>query len=214
MILFLKKFLKTNLKNILSFFVILIFIILIFSSYFVINYQGKFPKENQTVVNQLMKISQVENKICGVIFGARVYPNNNPSSALFDRLQTGVQLYNDKIINCLILSGGASEKQAQHEVIIMQKIAKQNGIPTKDLLLDFAGKNSLQTLSNLPQRIDYFVLISNDFHLARLKMLSWKIDLKNSYTYSAKYHFNRYAKEKYFIFREIIAIIYYFFLPL
>jgi len=209
-----KVFSKINLKNIFLFIIISSSIVFISSSYFVINFLVKFPERNQIIVKELSKISQEKNQICGVIFGAKVYSNNNPSDALYDRLQTGIELYKNKVINCLVLSGGKSQNNAQHEVEVMKKIAQQNNIPTKNLYLDFAGKNSIKTLQNLSQKIDYFVLISNDFHLARLEVLAWKINLENYSTYSAKYNFGRYAKEGYFIFREIIAVIYYFFLPL
>ena len=149
------------------------------------------------------------NAECAVIFGAGVNKDGHPSDALYDRVMSGVRLYQDRRVDCLILSGGQSPFNV-HEVDVMKTISLQNNIPKQVLRFDYKGINTLQTLKNLPKEVQSFVFVSNDYHLARIRMLAWKLDIENTSLHASNYLNGRYRKESYFIFREILGIGYYF----
>ncbi len=143
---------------------------------------------------------------CGVVFGAAVWKGDVPSHALNDRIMTGVKLYKDKKINCLVFSGGDSTYGA-HEADVMKKIALKKGVSETDITLDYNGKNTLQTLQALNKSKLNYVFISNDFHLARINLIAKKIGLKKFHLQRSKYLNGHYFKENYFFMREIGGVI-------
>ncbi|MCK5460923.1 YdcF family protein [Candidatus Gracilibacteria bacterium] len=150
-----------------------------------------------------------DKKICAVIFGAAVWKGDRPSHALSDRLFTGIDLYQEGKVNCLVLSGSVSELGASHEVEIMKELVLEKKIPLEDLVLDFEGENTLATIKNLPAGVNLFVFVSNDFHLARIKLLAQKEGIDGFFLQAATYQKARYTKEPYFFFREVVANIWY-----
>ncbi|MBF0186907.1 MAG: YdcF family protein [Magnetococcales bacterium] len=147
-------------------------------------------------------------KECAVVYGAAVWQGDRPSHALTDRIMAGVDLYNNAQVSCLVLSGSQVPGR-MHEVEMMKKIAMGKGIPESAIREDHNGINTLATLRNLPKGVDGFVMVSNDFHLARIRMLSKKVGLEGVALHAAPYRHTRYIKEPMFFFREVAAVIYY-----
>ena len=146
-------------------------------------------------------------KDCAVVFGAAVWKDNQPSHALYDRTKTGIDLYKKGFVDCLIFSGGPST-YGEHEAVVMQQIAAEENVPLEDVFLDKLGLSTLETFKNLPEGKS-FVFVSNDFHLARIKMFAWKFGLEDFETHASKYHYGRYTKESYFVLRELAGITLY-----
>ena len=135
---------------------------------------------------------------CAVIFGAR--PN---SAALRDRVAAAQNLFLQKKVARIIFSGDKIETKN------MKNLAPK--IPPAKIFTDENGKNTLATLQNLPADCANFVFVSNDFHLARIKLLAKKIGLKKFSLHAAEYRDGKYFKNSYFFGREILATIFYFF---
>lgn len=151
----------------------------------------------------------VEKYDCAVIFGAAVWRDDIPSHALYDRTMEAGKLYRNNLVSCIVMSGGPSTYGA-HEVDVIKKILIQERIPRNALIKDLSGLNTLATLNNLDKTKSY-ILVSNDFHLARINILAKRIGLNKFTTHSSTYYNGRYAKESYFFSRELIGIIYYLF---
>lgn len=148
-------------------------------------------------------------KDCAVVFGAAVWGVDTPSHALRDRTMSAVELYHNNTVECIVLSGGAS-KFGAHEVAVMQQIVLDNGVPNDTLLLDRDGYNTRATVANLDPALSY-ILVSNDFHLARINLFAKRFDLSDHSLHASDYLSGRYQKELQFFLREMIAIPYYFF---
>jgi len=169
---------------------------------------------------------------CAVVFGAAVWPTDfgpTASHALSDRTLAAAELYKDGLTNCIVLSGADSIYGA-HEVDIMTDILFEQEVPLVVLELDREGVNTLATIENLSKERSY-ILISNDFHLARIGLLAQRAGLGASLQarphdtsvgthqgftlHAAQYQSGgRYIKEYYFVFREAVALWYYFFTTL
>ncbi len=143
----------------------------------------------------------LERADCAVVFGAAVWKGGRPSHALADRTIAGIQLWEQNNVDCLIFSGADAEPE------VMAKMAKKAGIPADKIELDTNGLNSLATLQNLDPERSY-ILVSNDFHMGRIKLLAWKLNL-DAVMHAAPYQHGRYIKESYFILREVFGIIWY-----
>ncbi len=148
-------------------------------------------------------------KDCAVVFGAAVWGVDTPSHALRDRTMSAVELYHDNRVQCIVLSGGASTYGA-HEVAVMQQIVLDNDVPNDTLILDHDGYNTRATIANLDPTLSY-ILVSNDFHLARINLFAKRFDLPDYSLHTSEYLNGRYHKELQFFLREMIAIPYYFF---
>ncbi len=161
---------------------------------------------------------------CAVVFGAAVWPGYYgpvASHALADRTLSAAQLYEKGLIDCIILSGADSIYGA-HEVDMMTDILLAQDIPLEVLELDRDGVNTAATIEHLDKSRSY-ILVSNDFHLARIGLLAQRAGLSagphndhQGFTlHSAEYQSGgRYIREYYFVFREAVAFWYYFFATL
>jgi len=143
---------------------------------------------------------------CAVAFGAAVWPDGRPSHALADRTVAAVELYKNNQVDCLILSG------ADHEPAVMAKIAHNLGVDDAAVTQDATGLDTLATLKNLDPQKSY-VLVSNDFHLGRIRLLASRLGL-NAQEHAAPYRYGRYVREPYFTAREIAATLWYAIRPL
>ncbi len=142
-----------------------------------------------------------ERADCAVVFGAAVWKGGRPSHALADRTLAGIHLLEQNNVDCLIFSGADAEPE------VMAKMAKKAGISLEKIELDTKGINTLATLQNLnPERS--YIFVSNDFHLGRIRMLAWKLNL-DAVTHAAPYQHGRYIKESYFVLREVLGAIWY-----
>jgi len=144
---------------------------------------------------------------CAVVFGAAVWPGGTPSDALNDRVNTAVDIYNEERVSCLIFSG-ADSAYGKHEVDVMVDIAYSREVELEDIELDYDGNNTRQTIENLDNERSY-VLVSNDFHLARINLLAKQRKLKDYSVEYSLYANGRYSKEAFFVVREIAAFWYY-----
>jgi len=143
---------------------------------------------------------------CAVIFGAAVWKNDQPSWALSDRIQAGVELYERDQVNCLVLSGGDSTF-GDHEVDVMARIAQENGISNRDIIKDYEGDNTLATINNLPRNISEFVFVSNDFHLARIGLMAGRKDIQDYHLHAAPYQKGRYQRNDEYFLREMAGYL-------
>ena len=148
---------------------------------------------------------------CAVVFGAAVWPGGEPSHALADRVHAAIDLYQQELVSCLVFSGAPSAYD-KHEVDVMLDVAYERAVTLEDVELDYDGDNTRATIQNLAKDRSY-VLVSNDFHLARIDMLAHKAGLERFSVFSSPYRFGRYGKESQFVAREVAALWYYAVLP-
>ncbi len=149
---------------------------------------------------------------CAVVFGAAVWPGYYgpvPSDALTDRTLASAELYKKGLVDCIILSGADSIYGA-HEVDIMTDLLLDAQVPIDIIKLDRYGLDTRSTIENLDKGKSY-ILISNDFHLARIDFFAQYLGLEFD-THSAEYRSGgRYTREHHFVAREVVAFWYYFF---
>ena len=113
-----------------------------------------------------------------IILGCMVY-EWGPSILLQDRLNTALDYLEDHPDTTVIVSGGQgadehiSEAQAMHDYLV------EHGFPSEQILLEDQSTNTYENLLFSNSVIaghgidvtDDIVVVSNDFHLARVRML-------------------------------------------
>lgn len=154
--------------------------------------------------------SQENKKVCGVIFGAAVLRGNVPSDVLADRIFMGEELWENGLVNCLVLSGGASGSRTKHEVDVMKDVLIKRGVET-DFILDYEGNDTASTIKNLSKKdsVD-FVFVSSGFHLTRIGLFARREGIERFALQEAVKNYGPYRGEVYYFFREIVAILWYF----
>lgn len=108
----------------------------------------------------------------GVILGAAVWGGNRPSPVLRERINKGFEVYKNKYVSKLILTGGGSPNELTEAEVSKNELIKY-GVEPKNLLVE-AKSNSTNEQINFVKdkyyrKFNYsrIILISDNFHLFR-----------------------------------------------
>ena len=110
-----------------------------------------------------------------VIFGAQVYSDGRLSMTLANRVNAGIELYEQGYTPVLIMSGGTGW-EGVNEAEAMKNYAIDKGVPASAILVDGQGNTSELTVVNTlaiaeQQGFKRIGAVSSFYHLARIKML-------------------------------------------
>jgi SanA protein len=139
-----------------------------------------------------------------IIFGAGIN-NDKPGKYLKDRLDAGIELYNNHKIDKILLSGD-NGNDAHDELTVMKLYCYEHGVDTNKIYLDYAGFDSYSTLyrSKYIFKVDTAILVSQKYHLNRCINIGNKLGVK-SYGFAADQ--GTYQGYKYASFREYFAVV-------
>lgn len=177
---------------------ILILIISIFTCYFLISLEGLFNDS----------LSGNQNRL-GVIYGNKVELSGEPSQRLKSRLDIGYDLYQDKKIDKIIVSGGIGV-EGFDEAKVMKEYLIEKGIDETDIFIDSLGYTTRETSENAFGLLEdgEIVGISQWFHIARVKLSLKQAGFEKVYWYAPTYFELR---DIYSLFRELPAYVKYLF---
>ncbi|MDD2908008.1 MAG: ElyC/SanA/YdcF family protein [Candidatus Gracilibacteria bacterium] len=189
-------------KYIISFFV-LIFLTLSFVlgvNYYVLSFSSD---------NYYYDVEGLDNQYIGLVFGASVLKNKEPSDILKDRLKVAYNAYKLGKIKKIIVSGDNSVLN-YNEPEVMKKYLMKQGVKEFDIYLDYAGFDTYDSLYRAREifGVTEIVLFTQDFHLKRAMYISKKLGLT---TYGVETNLQKYLKQDYNNNREIFARIKAFF---
>ncbi|MBI4584859.1 MAG: YdcF family protein [Planctomycetes bacterium] len=146
-----------------------------------------------------------------VVLGAKVYPDGRLSNALEDRMKTGIQVFRDRKLKYLILSGGI-DPNGLSEPREMKKYALKRGVPAQAILLDEQGNNTYLSARNCrkiagERGFRELIVVSQYFHNARVKLIFERSGIP-CYTMPAEPS-ERLVRDNFWLFREAVAYPYY-----
>lgn len=109
-----------------------------------------------------------------VILGAKVNANGSLSTALEDRVRTGVDLYHGGLVDRLIMSGGVGDSGVD-EGVAMRRRAVELGVPPEAIVVDHLGINTDATVAQTTPMfqelgIRRVLVVSQFWHLPRIKL--------------------------------------------
>lgn len=113
-------------------------------------------------------LEKVPKTPVAIVFGAGVWDDGTPTPMLADRLTGAVALYQRGKVKKLLMSGDRSGPDYD-EVTAMQSYAESLGVPTTDIILDYAGFNTYETCRRAKEifGITQAVFVTQNFHLPR-----------------------------------------------
>ena len=179
---------------------IIIIMLLIIVMLLSINIYVKLSTKNR-IIDDYTNLNNID---CILILGAGVR-NNRPSLMLEDRLQKGLELYNNNVSSKIIVSGDHGRKDYD-EVNIMKEFLIENNVSSSDIFMDHAGFSTYDSIYRAKEifKAKKIVIISQEYHLYRALFIADKLGLE---AYGVKAEPKEYYGDAYREIREVIARI-------
>lgn len=135
-------------------------------------------KEN-SLPNDLSSIDYV------IVLGAKVEEDRSLSSKLEDRLDKTIEYFKNEKTE-IIVSGGQGADEPATESSVMKEYLIENGIDENRIIEENKATSTYENLIYSKEKIDNFtesdiLIVTNSYHLARVKMLSSRLDYNNVY---------------------------------
>jgi uncharacterized SAM-binding protein YcdF (DUF218 family) len=116
-----------------------------------------------------------------VVFGAAQYAGR-PSPVLEARLDHAIRLYRRSIAPRLIVTGGKQEGDITSEAEVSARYARRKGVPASAIIIEDESRSTTEQMHAVARMagtrdIHSVVLVSDRFHMLRLLLTAWKLDL-------------------------------------
>ena len=114
------------------------------------------------------KATALQDVECIVVLGCAVRPDGTPSPMLAERLDRGVELYENGAAPKLLMSGDHGRVEYD-EVNAMKDYAMAKGIPSEDIFMDHAGFSTYESMYRAKEifRCDRIIAVTQSYHLHR-----------------------------------------------
>ena len=125
-----------------------------------------------------------ENKITAdavIVLGTSSYKDGKINPCLVSRVEGGIQLYNDGIVDMLIFSGGTEEQPPfANEAEIMEKIARDRFVLPEKIILENKATSTYENLLYtkdllLDKDLDSVMIVTEGFHMPRAVATAKKV---------------------------------------
>lgn len=148
-------------------------------------------------------VSAAEDIDCIIVLGCQVKPDGSPSDMLRDRLQMGIELYNDGVAPKLLMSGDHGQEEYD-EVNTMKDFAIESGVPSEDVFMDHAGFSTYESMYRAKEIFgaEKVIVVTQKYHLSRALYIADKLEIE-AYGVSSDYH--QYTNQVKRECREILA---------
>jgi SanA protein len=155
-----------------------------------------------TIYNE---IEDVPFRPVALVLGAGYSPDGRLSTALADRMETAIALYQSGTVNKLLLSGD-NQTSDYNEPAAMASYATARGVPRGDLVLDYAGRRTYDSCYRASAifGVERVVLVTQAFHLPRSLYTCDRLGLE-AVGVVADQH--RYVGSAWYEFREVAALL-------
>ena len=190
-----QKIIKRIIKSVLLIFVIASGGILIINGY--------VKKTSEKWILSIDEAKELENTDCILVLGAAVKNNERPSAMLNDRLETGIELYNQNVSGKILMSGDHGRKDYD-EVNVMKNFAVNSGVPSEDIFMDHAGFSTYESMYRAKEifKADKIVIVSQKYHLYRAVYIARSLGIE---AYGVPSDVREYRGQKYRDLREAVA---------
>lgn len=103
-----------------------------------------------------------------IVLGASVKSDGTASDALFDRVVTGANLFHDKKVERLLMTGDDGGFHV-NEVATMKRLAMTQGVPEENILVDGHGYRTYESCKRAAEvfKIKRAIVVTQRFHLGR-----------------------------------------------
>lgn len=158
-------------RNILKIFLFLIAILLIGFSVLIVKIY------NQSGIDEARRVDGI------VVLGASQW-SGNPSPIFKSRLDHAFNLYKNNYASRIVLTGGVGKDELVSESLVGKNYLIQKGVEESAIYIEEQGCTSWQSLNQVAQitkdqNLDSVILVSDGFHMMRLKKMSKDLNIKS-----------------------------------
>ena len=114
------------------------------------------------------KAANLQDVECILILGCSVRSDGSPSAMLAERLDKGIQLYENGVAPKLLMSGDNGQVE-YNEVVTMGNYALEKGVPSQDIFLDYAGFSTYESMYRAKEifQAKKILIVTQKYHLHR-----------------------------------------------
>ncbi len=117
-----------------------------------------------------------------VVLGAAQYAGR-PSPVLEARLDHAVSLYRDRVAKTIVFTGGRKSGDISSEAATSARYARRKGVPQSAIILEDESRSTTEQMHAVARiararKMKSVVLVSDRFHMLRLLLTAWKLDMK------------------------------------
>lgn len=166
---------KSKLRIVLTIFLCLF--LLLCTSIFAIHYHvEKSSKKNVYTKEQLVEKEKGDYQAILILGGG--IRNNRPTPILKERLDTGIFLYKEGFAPKILMSGDNGSIHYD-EVSVMRKYALEQGVPSEDIFMDYAGFSTYESMYRAEYifGISKMVIVTQEYHLYRAIYIAKSMDI-------------------------------------
>ncbi len=151
------------------------------------------------------EVENVPSAEVGIVFGAGIKENGQPSDILKDRLKSAAELYKAGKIKKILVSGDNRFENYNEPEAMYNYLVNVSGIAAGDVMRDFGGRRTFDTCIRAKEvfGVSEAVLISQEYHLSRAIFTCEGVGVE-SVGFSATRQ--PYVLDKYFRLRELAAV--------
>ncbi|MBE7211338.1 MAG: YdcF family protein [Gluconacetobacter diazotrophicus] len=149
-----------------------------------------------------------------VVLGNAVGADGRPSPRLRARLEAAWRLYRSGTVRRVLVSGGIEAAGSRDEAAVMAAYLRDRGVPGTAILLDHAGRTTLDTARNALAVVGPhagIVVVSQWYHLPRAVLILRRLGAREV---SADWPRWFELRDIYSLLREAVALPFYAFRPL
>ena len=119
------------------------------------------------------------NADCILVLGCGLRADGSPSRMLQDRLDRGIELYQNAAAPKLLMSGDHGQEQYD-EVNAMKKTAVEAGVPSSDVFMDHAGFSTYDSMYRAKEvfQAKRVIIVTQRYHLYRALYIAEQIGLE------------------------------------
>ncbi len=128
---------------------------------------------------RIFSAQQVGEAPVALVFGAGLSAVEKPSPVLKERLDAAMALYKSGKVKKLLMSGDNSER-SHDETKAMRRYAIDRGLPSSDVVGDYAGFSTYESLYRAREIFgaDRLILVTQRYHLPRALYLAQALGLE------------------------------------
>lgn len=145
-----------------------------------------------STTNQIFWLQDVDSSYnIGLVLGASVYQNWTPSPVLKDRLDTAIKLYDNWVLDRILVSGDNAQVD-YNEVHGMSKYLLSAGIPASDIFQDYAGFDTYDSVYRAREifQVQKMVIITQKFHLPRALAIANALWFETQWVIADSYNYS------------------------
>lgn len=123
--------------------------------------------------------AELEDVDCILVLGAHVKADGVPSNMLYDRIMTGVNLYDMGASGKIIMSGDHGQ-EGYDEVNTMKQYAVDAGVKSEDVFMDHAGFSTYESVYRAKEifQADKIIIVTQEYHLYRAIYLAQALGIE------------------------------------